>query len=319
MDSRSALVGNRTATVLFFSLITSLCAFAGQQAPKPKPPANIQELVKKAVANEARASNDDVKLMYRVHKQSPKGTETREYVETKDGTAGMLLAENDKPLDPQRQQQELQRLQDIENNPAELMRKKRQQKEDSDRELRMVTTLPQAFTYEYVSTETRDGDEMVKLKFKPNPDFDPPNRELQVFTGMNGFLVIDATKERIAEINGTLFKEVNFGWGILGHLNRGGRFVVVQGGVAGGYWSTTHLELNFTGKALLFHTINIQSTEDSSEFQRVPQNLSYAEGIGLLKKKEAVVADNEGHRAAANELCRSLTAHDLFPDRQFFY
>jgi hypothetical protein len=293
MDSRSSLLWQRSA-VLLFLFSAAVLASGAQQTPKPKPPANIPELVKKAVANEARAANDDVKLMYCVHRQTPKGTETREYIETKDGTAGMLLAENDQPLDAQRQQQEWQRLEDLEKNPAEMMRKKRQQKEDSDRELRMVTALPQAFTYEYVNTETKDGDELVKLKFKPNPDFDPPSRELQVFTGMNGFLVIDATRERIAEINGTLFKDVNFGWGILGHLNRGGRFVVVQGSVADGYWTTTHLQLNFTGKALFFHSINIQSTEDSSGFQRVPHNLTYAEGVTLLKKKEAVVADNEG-------------------------
>ena len=62
----------------------------------------------------------------------------------------------------------------------------------------------------------------MKLKFKPNPAYKPPSHVEQVLTGMQGELLIDKETRRLARIDGTLFQEVTFGWGILGHLNKGG-------------------------------------------------------------------------------------------------
>lgn len=255
---------------------------------------NPQELVRKAVANEINSSQDDVSFRFRVRRQSPKGVQTRQYVETAQGTAGMLVAMNDRPLNAAERQQEFARLDQLLRNPAELQRKQKQQKEDSERVDRMVKCLPDAFHYEYAGTEEVDGLKLVRLRFEPNPAFDPPSREQQVFTGMDGFLLIEPNQARIARIDGTLFKDVGFGWGILGHLDRGGRFVVVQAPVANGYWTTVHMRLSFTGKALFFKSINIQTTEDSSDFRRVPGHLTYAQGVELLKKgRNGVLADNE--------------------------
>jgi|SRR5579871_1146200 len=263
-------------------------------SPSIAPGFNPQELVRRAVANEVKADEGDFSLMFRVRRQTPKGVQTRQYVDTKEGTAGMLVAINDQPLTPQQRQQEMARLDQLLNNLAELRRKQKQQKEDSERVTRMVRTLPDAFRYQYEGTEEVNGLKVVRLRFEPNPDFDPPSREQQVFTGMDGFLLIEPQQARIARIDGTLFKDVGFGWGILGHLDRGGRFIVVQGPVTNGYWTTTHMQLSFTGKALFFKSINIQTTEDSSAFRRVPADLTYAQGVELLKKqRNGVLAENE--------------------------
>jgi hypothetical protein len=288
------------ATAAFVAI--TLAAGIAQQTPAakndaPEPPQhsfNPHELVRQAVDNEVKAGHDDVSLMFRVRRQTPKaGVQTREYVETAEGTAGMLVAVNDHPISPEQRQQEFARLQQLLQNPGELRKKQKQQKEDSERVNRMVKTLPDAFRYQYEGTEQVNGLELVRLRFQPNPDFDPPSREQQVFTGMDGFLLIEPHQARIARIDGTLFKDVGFGWGILGHLDRGGRFVVVQGPVANGYWTTTHMQLSFTGKALFFKSINIQETEDSSDFRRVPGHMTFAQGVEMLKQRNGVVAENE--------------------------
>jgi hypothetical protein len=288
------------ATAAFVAI--TLAAGIAQQTPAakndaPEPPQhsfNPHELVRQAVDNEVKAGHDDVSLMFRVRRQTPKaGVQTREYVETAEGTAGMLVAVNDHPISPEQRQQEFARLQQLLQSPGELRKKQKQQKEDSERVNRMVKTLPDAFRYQYEGTEQVNGLELVRLRFQPNPDFDPPSREQQVFTGMDGFLLIEPHQARIARIDGTLFKDVGFGWGILGHLDRGGRFVVVQGPVANGYWTTTHMQLSFTGKALFFKSINIQETEDSSDFRRVPGHMTFAQGVEMLKQRNGVVAENE--------------------------
>lgn len=285
-----------------FAAITLVSSFSQQTPPAangaPKPPQqhsfNPDELVRRAVDNEVRAGHDEVSLMFRVRRQTPKGgVQTREYVETAEGTAGMLVAVNDQPINPAQRQQEFARLEQLLRNPGELRKKQKQQKEDSDRVTRMVKALPDAFRYQYEGTEEVNGLELVRLRFQPNPDFDPPSREQQVFTGMDGFLLIEPHQARIARIDGTLFKDVGFGWGILGHLDRGGRFVVAQGPVATGYWTTTHMQLSFTGRALFFKSINIQETEDSSDFRRVPGHMTFAQGVEMLKQRNGIVAENE--------------------------
>ena len=104
---------------------------------------------------------------------------------------------------------------------------------------------------------------------------------------------------RIALIDGTLFKEVAFGWGILGHLDKGGHFLVQQADVGDGSWDVTRMSLNFVGKMLVFKNLKIQSEEVFSGFRPVPPNLTFAEGLKLLKKEGAVLAEN--HQGSAAE------------------
>jgi hypothetical protein len=106
-----------------------------------------------------------------------------------------------------------------------------------------------------------------------------------VLEGMQGYLLIDSKANRIARIDGMLMKDVGFGWGILGHLDRGGRFLVEQGDAGNGQWELTHMILNFTGRLLFFKSLNIQSEEKFTEFQPISHDLSFAEGVELAKKE----------------------------------
>jgi hypothetical protein len=85
---------------------------------------------------------------------------------------------------------------------------------------------------------------------------------------------------------------VGFGWGFLGHLNKGGQFLVVQAEILKEDWEVTRMSLSFTGKVLMFKSLNIKSDEVFSNFRPVPPNLTFAEGIELLKKQEAELAEN---------------------------
>jgi hypothetical protein len=109
---------------------------------------------------------------------------------------------------------------------------------------------------------------------------------------MEGTLLVDARQYRIAQIDGTLTKEVSFGWGILGHLDKGGRFLVEQEDLGDGSWDASHMILRFTGKILLFKHLDIQSEEVFRDYRRVSNALTFAQGVDLLKKELASVAAN---------------------------
>jgi hypothetical protein len=114
-------------------------------------------------------------------------------------------------------------------------------------------------------------------------------------------LLIDANKRRIARIDGTLFKEVGFGWGILGHLDKGGHFLVEQADTGDGAWEISHMSLAFTGKILIFKHLDIRSSESFSDFHEVPNNLTFAQGVDLLKKQEATLAQNQRNRQGEHQ------------------
>jgi hypothetical protein len=272
--------------------------FAAAAAAPPYDSASCLQLVRETAANEVAANNNSAKHMFRARKQTPQGSQTRLYVETRDAMAGLTIAYNDKPLAPQDAQNENGRLAGLASNAEQLRRKHAQEQENADRTLRIVKALPDAFLYQYDGEEAGDdhlggpGRTLLRLKFRPNPAYQPPTHAEQVLVGMNGVLVIDPVARRIAQIDGTLFREVAFGWGILGHLDPGGHFLVEQRDVGNDCWEVSHMALNFTGKILLFKSLAIKSEEEFSDFRRVPDGTTFAQGVEMLKAEEVKLAQN---------------------------
>ena len=270
------------AAALIVSLITSAL---GSQAPAVP----AAELVRRTVQNEVRSSEDQTPHMFVSLKETGHGSQTKIYCETKDAMAGVAIANDGKPLTAAQRQAEEARLDQLMKDPEELKRKRQREKEDAERVARIVRAMPDAFLYEYDGTEHgsavagNEDDELVRLKFRPNPKYDPPTRTEQVLAGMQGTLLVDANRYRIARIDGILYKDVAFGWGILGHLDKGGHFLVEQGDVGDGSWDIRKISLAFTGKILLFKHLDIKSTETLKDFRPVPRNLTFAQG-GVAEK-----------------------------------
>jgi len=255
------------------------------------------ELVRQTVAQEVAAANrSDAKHMFVSHKKSAKGNQARIYVETTEAMAAMLIAIDDQPLSPQQHQAELDHLNWLMSSPEQLRKKHAREKEDADRTLRIVKALPDAFRYEYAGTQAGDanvgkaGDTLIRLKFTPNPSYTPPSRVEQVLQGMQGYLLVDPAEHRIARIDGTLFRDVNFGWGIIGHLDKGGRFFVQQADVGEGCWELTAMSLNITGKILFFKGISMISNETFSDFTHIPADTTFAKGVDMLKAEQEKLA-----------------------------
>lgn len=286
----------RATAVFLLILAAAIFGFAQESST---PAIQPDQLVRLTVANEVAAANHSViKHMFRSVKKSARGTQTHLYVETTSAMAGMLIAVNDRPLNAQQQQAESNHLAWLVNNPDQLNKKAAREKEDADRSLRIVRALPYAFHYEYAGTQPsapglgKEGTELVRLKFSPNPSYSPPTHVEQVLSGMNGFLLIDKASRRIALIDGTMFKDVNFGWGLVGRLDKGGHFVVQQADVGDGAWEITQMHLDIKGKILLVKSISLESDEVLSDFRRVADNLTFAQGVDLLKTESEKLAHN---------------------------
>ena len=218
-------------------------------------------------------------------------------IETDQGVIGRLLMIDGKPLSPADRDKEDKRLQRLVADPQQLAQKQKSQKDDDRRTRTMVAALPDAFLYEYAGTKNEEPwGELVMLNFKPNPNFDPPQRETMVYKGMQGTMAIAVPANHIAKIEAHLFRDVNFGWGILATSIRAGSFIVEQKPVEssnGAHWEPSHMVLHFTGKALIFKTIKINDDEATTDIRPVP-NMTAAQAVDLLKKHDGEIAENSG-------------------------
>jgi hypothetical protein len=270
-------------------LAVTLTPFAGNAQSSA---ANPADLVRRAVQNEVRA-DPNAHFMFKDERKTGHSSQTKLIVETREGAAGMIIAQDGQPLSPEQRQAEDARLQNYIRNPDQLAWKRRQEKDNAERTLEIVKALPDAFLYEADGTSPgssqvgRPGAMLVRLKFRPNPKYDPPSREQQVLTGMHGHVLVDPVANRIAEIDATLEKQVAFGWGILGHLDRGGHFLVQQAEVTNLQWNLTRMDLSFTGKILMFKGLKVQSSDIFSDFRPVPSDLNFTQGVELLYKELA--------------------------------
>jgi hypothetical protein len=95
------------------------------------------------------------------------------------------------------------------------------------------------------------------------------------------------------KIDAHLVQDVNFGWGIFGHLDKGGHFMVEQSRVDKDRWDITEMTLDFTGKVLLFKRLRIKEHQITSEFRPVPQKLSLYEGVQMLRKQATQLAQKK--------------------------
>jgi hypothetical protein len=279
-------------------LLAALLIGAGACCQAQTLPPSAQELVREAVENELDPTNSQTRFMFRDDKKTPSGSQTKIYVQTSEAMAGLVVAYNGQPLSAEQQRGEIWRVKRVLKDPDEMKKKQKQEKEDEERYKRIIKALPDAFLYEYDGTETgsvevgRPGVTLIRLKFQPNPKYDPPTRVEQVLTGMEGHVLIDSKRRRAGLIEGTLVKDVSFGWGILGHLDRGGHILIEQADVWEGQWRITHMDLSFTGKIFFFKSINVQSSETSSDFRPVPADLTYAQGVEMLKQQQATIAED---------------------------
>jgi len=218
----------RFRTALRILLVALALQLGTWSAAEGQPAVTPSELVRRAVENEVKSNNRGPKYMCRQRKETPAGSQTKLMVETRDAMVGMVVANNDQPLDQEQRRGEYGRIERFVNEPSELDHKRKQEKESAERVTLILKALPDAFLYENDGTETgrpgvgKPGDQLLRLKFRPNPRYDPPSHVEQVLVGMQGVVLIDAQEQRIARIDGTLFRDVAFGWGILGHLDRGG-------------------------------------------------------------------------------------------------
>jgi len=275
-----------------FAAILLLPLLAPPLAPaQATPPAvDATALVRRALEHRAEADAHHRPLRYRLRKIEARHDLTRdttkEIIETKDGDVARLIAIDGKPLSPEADGAELNRLDALAQHPELQEHRHRSEQRDAARINHLMSLLPAAFLYRLDGTTPCGQGQCYRLSFTPNPRFHPPDLEADVLRGIAGEVWIDRAQERLTRIDARFIADVDFGFGILGKLNKGGTVLLEQTDVGDHTtpdWELTGLRFNLVGKALMVKSLDLQITESASHFSALPSNLSYRDAIELLK------------------------------------
>lgn len=268
---------------LLSALVSALVLAAASGSANAQQTEPAGELVREVAYNELHDHDIHGYWRYWVRQSLPGGSQLMEQVETSAGPVTRVLLRNGSPLDAQSLRVQQIKLEELVNSPAEQANRRQAYTEDERRVGRIMALLPDAFCFEDAGEENG----IRHLHFHPNPSYPPHTIEARIFHALNGELWIDVRMKRLSRMEGRLDRNLNFGLGLLGRVNKGSWFMMQRRQVSGAEWKTEALEMHMSGRALLFKTIARETSEARGGFTPLPPGFNLAQGVRLLVQADA--------------------------------
>ena len=179
---------------------------------------------------------------------------------------------------PGAQKKETERLNNLLRNSAEQARMKQEAQAEEQRLQRLMAAMPEAFSYTY------DGmaEGNLRLSFRPNPAYTPPTYEARVYHALAGEIWIQPQRKRLVKIDAHIMTEIDFGFGLLGRIEKGGSFQIEREHVAENRWKTSLLDVHISGRIVFFKDISKDQREVRSDFHPVSSDLGVPGAVALL-------------------------------------
>jgi hypothetical protein len=259
--------------------VTFLACAAAPAQPDPTPATTEQlELIARASEHELQALENPPRFRYQERLEWGWGTETRSVIETTQGRADRIVQFSDEPLSSEQQAKQEHRLKKLLSDHEAVKNELQDQKAETQRRIRMVKAFPRAFFFDFVGRENG----LLLFDFRPNPEFSPKDRETQMYRGMEGKVWVEPVHERIVQVRGKLVKDVSFGWGIFGRLNKGGIYEISQTQMSPGIWRITTLNVDVKGRMYFLNSFRFMRRENNSHFRPVSASLTYPAAVQAL-------------------------------------
>jgi hypothetical protein len=250
-------------------------------------PEDARAFARGVVASELAADANDHSLwMYRDDNKVPDAHTVKLVIETSQGDLSKTIERDGHPLTPQAQKEDEQKMDTFVRDAELRQQQKRRHEQDAEKANALTKLLPEAFSWTFAK---QDSDKTT-LRFEPDPQFHPPTREARVFAAMAGVMVVNTKQKRIQVLKGMLTRDVSFGFGLLGKLQKGGTFEIERQQIAPGVWNITETHIHIQGHALIFKSISEQQDEVTSHYRPTPKSLSLEAAAQMLKDGAAARA-----------------------------
>jgi hypothetical protein len=231
----------------------------------------------------------DSYLRYRMHVVDEKGDQMRDQIETPDGSVARLIERDGRPLTPDEDSEERDRLNALLASPSSFARHIRSEQANKKLGTDLLKLMPDAMLWSYalnqppLANQPADAPPLIVLDFKPNPAWSPPTIPSEALTGLEGRVWIDSRTRRMVRLEGDIFQPVNIGLGMVGHLYPGGKVLLEQTNAGGQRWVVAHIDMQFALRVLMLKTVRLHTRYDtpSATFQPIAP-MTYQQAIKIL-------------------------------------
>ncbi len=256
-------------TLIFLTSVSFTPALVGQ-TPK--------ELVTDACNNLRRQLQQKVLAASRIERRASGHLYMEDEIETVDGPIRRLISVDGRDLTALERKQDDDRLRDLAQNPKAQQAVRKDHDADAKKLENLLRVIPDAFLFE------DDGKEggAEKIALRPNPDFIPKTYEERAIHAMSGYMTVDLQDKWMVKLSATLQRQVDFGFGVLGHLDKGGSISLTRTRLSPGVWKTSSSKTGITGKMILLKTINKQQDETRSDLRLVAPETSITQAVQQL-------------------------------------
>ena len=235
-------------------------------------------IVRRSAQNLLKQIRSPTPIRFQERMEAPWGSEIRDVIFTKEGRVDRLIAVGDRPLTAAQQKKEVDRLKALLQRSASQTVTPEQDAE-TRRRLKLVAAIPTAFSYQMSGTQESG---ILEFKFFPAEYFNPESRETRVYKGMRGVIQVDPRVDQLLRVDGEIFRNVSFGWGILGRLHKGGHFRIEQREVLPNVWEITDMDFDFTYTVFFFSQSHYIRKTSNTAYTRIDPDTRRAEAIEML-------------------------------------
>jgi hypothetical protein len=254
---------------------------AGMALPPSLPSQKAKELIREACYNEVQQREKRTLWSYVAERHSNNHVFREQVIETVDAPVRHLLAVDGHPPTAVQMKEENDRHQALRNNASRRHAIQKQQGDDDKTMEELLRITPEAFVFE---DQGKEG-QSEKIAFHPNPGFKPKTYEQRILHALDGVVFVDLHDKRIARLSGSLASGVEFGYGVIGHVQQGGSTEITRVHLSEGIWKTSAEKIDINGRFVLLKSINKHQDESRTGFEPVAPGTTFAQALNEIDKR----------------------------------
>jgi hypothetical protein len=265
----------------YVSGFVTLAVAAGMALPTAVPSQTAKELIGDACHNELQQREKGTLWSYVAERHSNNHVFREQVIETVDIPVRHLLTVDGYPPTLLQMKEENDQHRELLNNASRRHTIQKQQDNDDKKMEELLRLIPEVFVFE---DQGKEG-QSERIAFHPNPGFKPKTYEQRILHALDGRVFIDLHDKRIARLSGSLGTTVEFGYGVIGHVERGGTTEITRVHLSPGVWKTSAEKIDIDGRFVVLKTINKHQDESRTGFEPVAPDTTFAQALDEMKKR----------------------------------
>ncbi len=258
------------------------------QAPQAEPsPATIAALLTDAVQlQQEDLHRQHWAVRYRVHRIDGKQSSLRDLVETDQGNVARTLERNGRPLTPDEQAAETQRLQGIARTGLPHRRADPFEHYSDD----LIRAMPTAMNYTWVPGQPQLPQlpaGQIVLDFSPRAGYHPDSTVQTVLKGLSGRIWLDGQTHHLQRIEVNVQQDLDLAFGLLARVYKGGKIVYEQVPVDPTHDVYRSIQIDVRLRELMVKTVPYHLVLETTERTALPTVPSIQDGVAMLLGENA--------------------------------